>query len=186
MFLRQRITGARPVRAERAVVEFLMACAVPALAATLVGCGASGHSSSAVTAAQVASTPSPAQTISTAVPAGIDRACEHGPFSATQFTGDWTDSGETTVTTLRTDGTLTSSSAGHSGTWSYTPWASTPAKSSMPAGEENQCVLWLHWQSPSPPADLVYFPLKATGDSLALSFIGRGNTLTWVRPHPAT
>jgi hypothetical protein len=55
----------------------------------------------------------------------------------------------------------------------------------MPPGEGNQCVLWLHWQSPSPPMDLVYIPLKATSLSLELSFVGRGNTLTWVRPRPA-
>jgi hypothetical protein len=53
----------------------------------------------------------------------------------------------------------------------------------MPAGEENQCVLWLHWQSTSPPMDLVYVPLKATNDSLELSYVGRGNTLHWARPH---
>jgi hypothetical protein len=119
-------------------------------------------------------------TLSTAVPAGVDSVCEHATPTAQQFTGDWTDSGEI-VTTLSVDGALKSSDNNRSGTWAYAPWASTPAKSSMPPGEENQCVLWLHYQSP--PMDLVYEPLKATGTSLDLSFIGRGNTLHWVRPH---
>jgi hypothetical protein len=62
---------------------------------------------------------------------------------------------------------------------------STPGKSSLPAGEERECVLWLHYQSPPPSTDLVYVPLKATATTLELSFVGRGNTLTWVRPKPA-
>lgn len=154
----------------------LVACAAPVLAVALVGCSPGNHSA--------ASTVSAVPSAATAVPAGVDHACEHTQFSAQQFTGEWTESGETTVTTLSGDGSLKSS--GQSGTWNYAPWASTPGKSSMPAGEESQCVLWLHYQSPSPPMDLVYVPLKATGTSLELSFVGRGNTLTWVRPQPAT
>ena len=134
----------------------------PVMAMTLVGCSPSNH---------------PA-------PAGVDRACEHATPSAQQFIGDWTEPGEATVTTLSGDATLTS--RGQSGTWSYAPWASTPGKNSMPVGEDNQCVLWLHYQSPSPPMDLVYAPLKATNDSLELSYVGRGNTVTWVHPQPAT
>lgn len=187
--LQQRITVASPMRKEGAMVKLVIACAAPVMTVALSGCSASGHRPTTGASARVASTLSPvppAETLSTAVPAGVDSACEHATFSAQQFTGDWTESGGTTVTTLSADGTLTSSGGSQSGTWSYVPWASTPGKSSMPAGEENQCVLWLHWQSPSPPTDLVYFPLKATGTSLELSFVGRGNTLTWVRPRPAT
>lgn len=165
------------------------ACAAPIIALTIVGCGGHGNPAADNTPARVAPTASPvppAATFSTAVPAGVDRACEHAQFSAQQFTGEWTEEGDTTVTTLSDDGTLKSGGDGRVGSWSYAPWASTPGKSSMPAGEDNQCVIWLHYQSPSPPMDFVYVPLKATGTSLQLSFVGRGNTLTWVRPHSAT
>ncbi|MEE6176254.1 hypothetical protein [Mycobacterium sp. 050134] len=82
------------------------------------------------------------------------------------------------------DGTLTSRGGGadESGTWSYQPWASTPETDAMPPGEDNQCVLWLHWVTPGPPMDLVYVPLKISGATLELSYVGRGNTVTWVRP----
>jgi hypothetical protein len=165
------------------MIKFV-ACAAPVMVAALVGCGPGTHPATTATSAPVASTVSAAPPVATAVPAGVDRACEHAQFAAQQFTGDWTDSGETRVTTLGGDGSLKSS--GQSGTWSYAPWASTPGKGSMPAGQESQCVLWLHYQSPSPAMDLVYVPLKATGTSLELSFVGRGNTLTWVRPQPGT
>ena len=166
-------------------VNLVVACATALMAVALIGCSPDGHRPS-TTASLVASTLSPepvppAETFSTAVPAGVDTACERAQFSARQLTGDWTELGDTTVTTLGVDGTLKSSGGNQSGTWSYAPWASTPGKSSMPAGEENQCVLWLHWQSPSPPTDLVYVPLNVTDTSLELSFVGRGNTLTWVR-----
>jgi len=127
------------------MIKFV-ACAAPVMVLALVGCGPSTHPATTAASAPVASP------LATAVPAGIDHACEHAPFSAQQFTGDWTESGETTVTTLSGDGSL--KSGGQSGTWNYTPWASTPGKSSMPAGQETQCVLWLHYQSPSPPMDL--------------------------------
>lgn len=164
------------------MIKFV-ACAAPVIAIALVGCSAGNHSAPTATSAPVASTVR-AVPAAPAVPAGVDHACEHAQFSAQQFTGDWTESGETTVTTLSGDGSL--KAGGQSGTWSYAPWVSTPGKDSMPAGQESQCVLWLHYQSPPPPMDLVYVPLKATDTSLELSFVGRGNTLTWVRPHPPT
>lgn len=169
--------------------KFLGTCAAPVMAMALIGCSQGNHPQA--TSSQVMSRSSlrpapPAATLSTAVPAGVDGACEHATFSAQQFTGDWTESGATTVTTLRVDGTLTSSGGDQSGTWSYAPWAQTPGKGSRPPGEGNQCVLWLHWASPSPPSDFVYVPLNATGASLELSYVGRGNTLTWVRPQPWT
>jgi hypothetical protein len=166
-----------------------LACAAPVIALALTGCSTSGHPPLTAPSALVASTLSPvppAETFSTAVPAGVDSGCEHATFKAPQLTGDWTESGGTTVTTLSVDGTLTSSSGNQSGTWSYAPWGSTPAKNSMPPGEESQCVLWLHWQSPAPPTDFVYIPLNTTGTSLELSFAGRGNALTWERPRPTT
>ena len=168
------------------MIKLVTACAAPAVAALLVGCSHTGHQPST----QVASTSSlqsapPPATFATAVPAGVDTACEHATPSAQQLTGDWTDSGAI-VTTLDVEGTLKSSDGNRSGTWTYAPWVSTPGKRSMPAGEENQCVLWLHFQSPPPPMDLVYVPLNATNDSLELSYVGRGNTLHWVRPHQPT
>ena len=169
------------------MVKMFIACAAPVMAVALIGCSTRGHPPPTAPSALVASTLSPvppAETFSTAISAGVDVACDHAPFSAPQLTGDWTESGDTTVTTLSVDGTLKSSSGNQSGTWSYAPWASTPAKNSMPVGEEDQCVLWLHWQSPAPPTDFVYIPLKTTGPALELSFVGRGNTLTWVRPRP--
>jgi hypothetical protein len=174
------------MRNERVMIKLVTACAAPAVAALLVACSQTGHQPS-TPSAQAASTSSlqpapPAATFATAVPAGVDSACENATPSAQQLTGDWTDSGAI-VTTLGVDGALKSSGGNRSGTWTYAPWVSTPGKSSMPAGEENQCVLWLHWQSLSPPMDLVYVPLKATNDSLELSYVGRGNTLHWVRPH---
>lgn len=165
------------------MIKFV-ACAAPVIATALVGCSPSTHPATTATSAPVASTVTAVPPAPTAVPAGIDHACEHAQFGAQQFTGDWTESGETTVTTLSGDGSL--KSGGQSGMWSYAPWASTPGKSSMPAGQESECVLWLHYQSPSPTMDLVYVPLKATGTSLELSFVGRGNTLIWVRPQPPT
>lgn len=149
----------------------------------MIGCSLSS-------ASPLAPTPSPepvapAETPSTAVAAGVDTACEHAEFSAQQFTGAWTEPGETTVTTLGGDYTLTSSRGG-AGAWSFMPWASTPGKSSMPAGEDHHCVLWLHWQTLRPPMDLVFTPLAATSDLVELSYVGRGNTVTWIRPHPST
>lgn len=161
------------------MIKVLTVCATATL---LVACSTSNHPSAATSSSLVASSASPvppAATFSTAVPAGVDNACEHATPSAQQLTGDWTDSGEV-VSTLGGDYTLKSSN-GRTGVWSYMPWSSTPGKNSMPAGEENQCVLWLHWQSQS-PMDLLYVPLKATPDSLELSYVGRGNTLHWTRP----
>ena len=171
------------------MVKLVVMCAALVIGMALIGCSQGSHPQA--TSSPVRSTPSlrpvpPAETLATAVPAGVDSACEHATFGTQQFIGDWTESGDAAVTTLRVDGTLTSTAGDQSGTWSYAPWAQTPGKSSMPPGEENQCVLWLHWASPSPPTDLVYVPLKATGVSLELSYVGRGNTLTWVRPQPST
>ena len=60
-----------------------------------------------------------------------------------------------------------------------------PAKNAMPAGEADHCVLWLHWTDPQPATDMTYVPLNVTNTSLQLSYVGRGNTLTWTRPNAA-
>ncbi len=125
----------------------------------------------------------PPSVASSTVPVSTN-ACAHAQFKSEQFTGDWTEAGDTTVTTLDADGTLKSHGGNNtqSGTWSYEPWKLTPAKNQIPAGEADHCVLWLHWQLPAPELDLVYVPLKVSATSLQLSYVGRGNTLTWVRP----
>jgi len=56
----------------------------------------------------------------------------------------------------------------------------------MPHGQQNHCVLWLHWAGPGTPMDLLYDPLEISGTTLKLSYIGRGNTLTFTRPKPAS
>ena len=110
--------------------------------------------------------------------------CAQAQFSPQQFTGDWTEPGDTTVTTLGSDGTLKArgNAENRSGTWSYTPWDLTPGKAHMPTGEAERCVVWLHWTEPGPVSDLVYVPLEVSDASLQLSYVGRGNTVTWVRP----
>jgi hypothetical protein len=153
-------------------------------AATVIGCSPGSHPPSAVSSPSVTIAPAS----STTAPVSDKNACEHAQFSPQQFTGDWTESDDaTTITTLDADGTLKSSGGNRTetGTWSYAPWELTPAKSQMPPGEENHCVLWLHWALPEPPMDLVYVPLKVSSTSLQLSYVGRGNTLTWVRPNAA-
>jgi hypothetical protein len=163
----------------------IVACTAPLLALALVGCGPGQPRTSTATpewvATSISSVPS-AEKLSTAVAAGVDSACEQTPISAKQLAGAWVEPGGTTVTTLGDDFALTSSAAHWSGSWSYLRWASSPGISSMPPGEEAQCVLWLHWQTPAPAMDLVYVPLKASDTSVELSFVGRGNTITWVRP----
>ena len=96
--------------------------------------------------------------------ASDDNSCAQAEFSAQQFTGDWSEPGNSTITTLAPDGTLKShgGDGDESGTWSYVPWLSTPGRDQIPAGEANRCVLWLHWANPAPALDQVYVPLKVT------------------------
>lgn len=102
--------------------------------------------------------------------------------------GDWTEAGENVIRTLNADGTLREhvDDSEWSGTWSFRPWAQTPAKKFMPEGQGNQCVLLLHWDQPGPPIDFAYFPVRVTRDLLQLSYIGRGNTIIWNRPRADT
>src|ERR1700758_3547782 len=136
-----------------------------ALSIALAGCGSGGHPTSAARA-----TP-------------LSAGCA-SQFTSDQFTGDWTepDAGGI-ITTLNPDGTLTQRSGNSppkSGRWSYEAWQQTPGKGSMPAGQENQCVLWL-WKGSD---DLIYYPLAVSATSVQVSYVGRGNTLIWVRPSP--
>lgn len=163
--------------------------AVAAIVAATVGCSTSGRppaSSGAASTVSSTVTPPTATNATTAPVSGPDNACAGRQFTAQQFTGDWTESGDTVIT-LAADGTLKSrgNNDDQTGTWSYQPWKLTPAKQFMPDGQENQCILWLHWQQPGPPMDLAYFPLKLSHESLELSYIGRGNTITWTRPKNA-
>ena len=132
----------------------------------------------------VSSTSAPVTTSAAPTSASEDKPCAGGQFAHQQFVGDWTEQGGTTTKTLSDDGTLSSRNGAtvESGTWSYTPWQNSPAKDQMPASAANQCVLWLHLTEPAPASDLVYVPLKLTDTALELSYVGRGNTLTWARP----
>lgn len=110
--------------------------------------------------------------------AHADAACPG--FTAQQFIGDWTSPDDPTTTTLTPDGALRSRGADdQSGTWSLRPIGQTPGSGQLP--DDSLCVLWLHWSSPAPAFDAFYVPLKATDTQLQLSYVGRGNTLTWIR-----
>lgn len=122
--------------------KFLLGCAAPVVVVALSGCGSGSHPPSGPISPGVAPTssskpPQPAATSSTAVRAG-NNACANAQFSSQQFAGDWTEEGDTKVTTLSVDGALKASGGNdnESGTWSYEPWALTPGKSKMPPGEE--------------------------------------------------
>lgn len=86
------------------------------------------------------------------------------------------------MTTLAADGTLGTRDGARTetGMWSYSPWQFTSAKDDMPAGEADECVLWLRIGA-APTSNLVYFPLTVSRQTLVLSFVGRGNTIVWVR-----
>ena len=149
-----------------------------ALLIAVAGCSSGSHPTAAST-----STASPSTRSSPLSAAALSAGCASN-FIAEQFTGDWTepDAGGI-ITTLNPDGTLSDrggNSPPKSGRWSYEAWQQTPAKESMPAGEENDCVLWL-WKG---SGDFLYYPLTVSSTSVQVSYIGRGNTLTWVRPTP--
>jgi hypothetical protein len=109
--------------------------------------------------------------------------CVAAQSTPQQFVGDWTEQGDTLVTTLAGDGTLRSHDGGRteSGTWSYTLWEDTPARGVMPDSAANLCVLWLRIRNPAPALDLVYVPLKMTNTTLQMGYVGHGNTIVWVR-----
>lgn len=114
----------------------------------------------------------------TATTTRADVAC--AGFTAQQFVGDWTSPNDPATTTLTLDGALRSRGVGdESGTWSVRPIGQTPGSGQLP--DDSLCVLWLHWSSPAPAFDAFYVPLKVTDTQLQLSYVGRGNTLTWIR-----
>lgn len=151
------------------------ACLAVALCATGAGCGGSDS-----TRSEASSPVTEPTTVSTTAPAAADDPCAVAEFDNEQFAGDWTDEGGDIVTTLADDGTLTARDGAETGTWSYTPWMSTPASDQMPDGAADQCVLWLRW-SDGPDSDMIYVPLEVSETTLTLSYVGRGNTITWVR-----
>lgn len=103
--------------------------------------------------------------------------CE-GEFSRDQFVGTWTEDGSTGVITLNADGTMTNSAG--SGTWEFARWGATPSRPHP--GDENACVLWL---KPKPVLNLVYGVQAVTGQKVTLTYIGRGNTISWMRSNQA-
>lgn len=109
-----------------------------------------------------------------------DPACPGTSVTAQQFAGAWTGPDDPTTTRLAPDGTLQAYGAGaESGTWSVRPIGQTPGSGQLP--DDGICVLWLHWASPAPAFDAFYVPLKVSEAQLELSYVGRGNTLTWFR-----
>lgn len=134
----------------------------------------------AVVSACTTSTGQPATTATTTATSTTraDAAC--AGFTAQQFIGDWTSPDDPTTTTLAPDGALRSRGAGdESGTWGVRPIGQTPGSGQLT--DDSLCVLWLHWSSPAPAFDAFYVPLKVTDTQLQLSYVGRGNTVTWIR-----
>ncbi len=123
----------------------------------------------------------PTTTTATTIAASTTRAdAACAGFTAQQFVGDWTSPDDPATTTLTLDGALRSRGVGdESGTWSVRPIGQTPGSGQLP--DNSICVLWLHWNSPAPAFDAYYVPLKVTDTQLQLSYVGRGNTLTWIR-----
>jgi hypothetical protein len=164
---------------------------IGAAAMAAVGCTSSTSSAPQSTSSVNASpstSPSSVSSLSTtssAAPATVseNNPCFGAQFTPPQFVGEWTEQGDTLVTTLAGDGTLNSHDGAttESGVWSYTPWEFTPAKDRMPDSAANQCVLWLRVTNPAPPTDLVYVPLKVTDTTMQMSYVGRGNTIVWLR-----
>ncbi len=166
-----------------------LGCLIGGITVMVVGCtSAPTPAPSTANASTNANASTPSSSLiaappTTAVVAG-DTACAETKFTSDQFVGDWKEQDGTQVMTLGPDGTLTSQGGGtpQSGTWSYAPWKDSPAKNEMPDSAATLCVLWLAITNAAPALNLVYVPLKLTDTSLELSYVGRGNTVTWVRP----
>ncbi|WP_018599791.1 hypothetical protein [Mycobacterium sp. 155] len=173
-------------------------CAVPGLAAGIAACASSTspQSEPAVSATTevvptaprtvvVQSEPDATAVATTTVRPEVspDEQCPGSEFKVEQFIGSWQEVGDPTVTTLSQHGSLESDSGSQKefGTWQFTPWDTTPAKSSKPSSAPNSCVLWLHWIADTGNLDLVYLPLEITDTSIQLSYVGRGNTVDWQR-----
>lgn len=153
----------------------------PTLAALslLLAVGMSGCTAPTETSTETR--PTPAVTpVATTVPPAVspDEECAGSEFTVAGFIGAWQDG--PTVTTLSEHGSLSSNTNGDKqfGTWKFAPAGQTPAASQVPV--PGTCVLWFHWMD-EPQQDLFYVPLKVDATSLQLSYVGRGNTLTWQR-----
>lgn len=150
---------------------------VAVLAAAVSAC-TTGTGQPTTTTATTATTAAATTAATTAPTIRADAAC--AGFTAQQFVGDWTSPNDPATTTLTLDGALRSRGVGdESGTWSVRPIGQTPGSGQLP--DDSICVLWLHWNSPAPAFDAYYVPLKVTDTQLQLSYVGRGNTLTWIR-----
>lgn len=169
-------------------------CSVPCLAAGIAACATSTEPATSATTEMVStaprtvvvqSAPEATAVATTTVRPEVspDEQCPGSEFNVEQFIGSWQEVGGPTVTTLSQHGSLDSNSSGQKefGTWQFTPWDTTPAKSSRPSSAPNSCVLWLHWIADSGNLDLVYLPLEVTDTSIQLSYVGRGNTIDWQR-----
>ena len=108
--------------------------------------------------------------------------CEPPEFSRQQFVGSWGEPDSPVVNTLDDDGTFEQvvGSEVKTGEWRFTDWGNTPATDAMPEGAAHLCTVWLLLA----PLDLVYRPLAVTESSIRLSYVGRGNTVEWIRKTP--
>ncbi|MHC9296620.1 hypothetical protein ACRCUN_29500 [Mycobacterium sp. LTG2003] len=112
-----------------------------------------------------------------------DEQCPGSEFAVEQFTGDWQEQGSPTTLSLGAHGELKSDTDGVTelGTWQFTQWDNTPVKDRQLESAADVCVLWLHWADVADDQDFVYVPLKVDKDRMELSYVGRGNTLVWLR-----
>lgn len=122
-------------------------------------------------------------TASQAPSSAPDQQCAGSEFTVDQFLGEWEEQDSPTTISLGPHGALKSDTDGVSdvGTWEFTRWQDTPAKDQQPDSAAATCVLWLHWANEPANQDLVYVPLKVSRQRIELSYVGRGNTLVWLR-----
>ncbi|WP_157890782.1 hypothetical protein [Mycolicibacterium goodii] len=112
---------------------------------------------------------------------GVD--CKDPEFSRQQFVGSWGEPDSATVITLKADGSLEElNSRVESGRWSFTAWEASPAGAQESESMAGICVLWLSLNyEGGAPLDLVYRPIAVTDRAITLSYIGRGNSIQWIR-----
>lgn len=113
--------------------------------------------------------------------------CADPEFSRDQFVGSWREPDSTVVTTLDDDGSLKQliDSESKTGKWHFIAWRNTPADDRMPEAAAAMCVVWLSINyRDNVPLDVVYRPLTVTENSIELSYVGRGNTVEWIREKP--
>ena len=156
--------------------RFAALCAIGLGTFAAVGCGELTASENGATALATSTQPSSM--------AG-DEQCLGSKYTGEQFVGSWTEAGSPVVTTLARGGSLQADNNGVAefGTWTYVPLKDTPSKGDMPVSDAARCALWMSWQGKA-GLDLVFLPLKLTENSLELSYVGRGNTVVWLRAVP--